>query len=82
MDVKMGQRTYMESEAVNKKKRMDLLQKMVKVAPVRGVRGLTGCRREDSGHPRIDSEEEENRRGPRRRGERVYVARLLTLVLS
>jgi len=30
MDVKMGQRTFMESECANKKKRMDLLQKMVK----------------------------------------------------
>ena len=30
MDVKMGSRTFMESECTNKKKRMDLLQKMVK----------------------------------------------------
>mmetsp|Transcript_40328 Transcript_40328/g.64997 ORF Transcript_40328/g.64997 Transcript_40328/m.64997 type:complete len:255 (+) Transcript_40328:208-972(+) len=30
MDVKMGKRTFMESEVTNQKKRMDLLQKMVK----------------------------------------------------
>jgi len=34
MDVKMGKRTFMESEVTNKKKRMDLLQKMVKAKPV------------------------------------------------
>lgn len=33
MDVKMGKRTFMESEVTNKKKRMDLLQKMVKAKP-------------------------------------------------
>jgi hypothetical protein len=34
MDVKMGSRTFIESECTNKNKRMDLLQKMVKTKKV------------------------------------------------
>uniref|UniRef100_A0A7S0ELU7 Kinase n=1 Tax=Hanusia phi TaxID=3032 RepID=A0A7S0ELU7_9CRYP len=33
MDIKMGKRTFQESEVSNKKKRMDLLEKMIKAAP-------------------------------------------------
>jgi len=33
MDIKMGQRTFQETEVSNSKRRMDLLQKMIKVDP-------------------------------------------------